>query len=90
MAKKIIENFTHQELQETADKFLKMLGIDTSSPSFKKDSLLNRINTNDKDFNYLQEKIDKLKLMQKNLLEENNRLIKEYNSIHFPEQDNPF
>lgn len=82
--------FTQQELQETANKILNFHGIDTSSPSFEKGSLLNRIDTNNKDFNKFQEKIDKLKQMQRNLLDENNRLIEEYNSIDYLDQDNPF
>ena len=82
--------FTEQELQETAYKILNYHGIDTSSLSFRKECLLNRINTNNKEFNSFQKKIEKLKQMQQNLLDENNRLIEEYNSIDVPEQDNPF
>lgn len=82
--------FTEQELQETAHKILNYHGIDTSSLAFRKESLLNRINTNNKEFNMFQEKIEKLKQMQQNLLDENNRLIEEYNSIDVPEDDNPF
>ncbi len=79
--------FTQQELEDTANKILELY-FDTSSPSFKKEAILNRINTNNKDFNMFQEKIDKLKQMQKDLLDENNKLIEELKSVDSLD-DNP-
>ena len=72
--------FTQQELENTAKKILDLY-FDTSSPSFKKEAILNRININNRDYNSFQEKIDRLKQMQKDLLDENNKLIEEYGSI---------